>query len=323
MNAKEIARHKRLNTIQTVLMLAGVLGVLALVGWSFGGAPMMVGLLLAGGLLAVIAPRISPTLVLRMYRAVALDRYTAPGMVRTVAELARRAGLPVAPGLYYIPSQTMNAFAVGDREQASIAITDGLLRRLDDREITAVLAHEMSHIRNNDMRVMGLADTLSRLTHSMSLVGLLMLLLNLPLVIVGGQTVSWLGALLLLLAPQLTALLQLGLSRSREYDADLGAVELTGDPNALASALRKLEYYGNGVFEQILLPGRRSPDPSLLRTHPRIEDRIARLRDLAPARWASVGIRADHGGTPALDALLDLIGRRISAPRSRFSGLWY
>ncbi len=316
--------HKRNNQLQTALMLAGISGTLALVGWSFGGLPLMFGLLAAGGLIVWLTPKLAPAVVLRMYKAVPLGLSNAPGLIAVVEELAARAGLEQVPKLYYVPSAVLNAFAVGDRDHAAIAVTDGLLRSLDDRELTGVLAHEMTHIRNNDLQVMALADALSRLTHSFSLVGQLMVLINLPILLAGGQTISWVGMLLLVFAPQITALMQLGLSRAREYDADLGAVELTGDPRGLASALSKLEYHSAGLFERVFMPGRRNPDPSLLRTHPRTEDRIARLLALE-SRPAVAARRAYLAEDEPLDLeeLVRVLGGAPPRPRRHFNGLWY
>lgn len=290
-SAALIEEHKFINRLQTALMLAGIAFVLGLAGWSFGGLPMMLNLLFAGVLLLLISPRLSPRLILRMYRAEPLEG--VPELTRIVAELARRAGLPRPPALYHVPSRLLNAFAVGSPDDAAIAVTDAMLHKLTLRELSGVLAHEISHIRHNDLRVMSMADALSRLTQSFSLVGQLMLFMNLPLILGGYGRISWLGIFLLIFAPQITALLQLALSRTREYDADLGAVELTGDPEGLASALAKLEREQRGFMEQIFLPNRRNPEPSLLRTHPPTEERIRRLLALRPRR-ADRLVLVDH-----------------------------
>jgi Zn-dependent protease with chaperone function len=131
----------------------------------------------------------------------------------------------------------LNAFAVGRPDDAVIALTDGLLRNLTLRELAGVLAHETSHIRNHDLWLMGLADLDSRLTRLMTLVGLLLMILALPLWWAGVTNLPWLVIPLLVLAPQLTTLFERALSRARELDADLDAAGLTGDPAGLASAL--------------------------------------------------------------------------------------
>jgi heat shock protein HtpX len=124
---------------------------------------------------------------------------------------------------------------------AAIALTDGLLRSLTPRELTGVLGHEIAHIANDDLRVMGLADSISRLTHLMALLGQITILFSVPALLLGIVQVSWPALLLLAAAPQLALLAQLGLSRVREFDADRLAAELTGDPHGLASALAKIE----------------------------------------------------------------------------------
>jgi heat shock protein HtpX len=283
MNQNRAARHNFLNWLQTTLLLAGILLLLALLGWFLAGATGIIWAVVLGAFSLIFGQQLSPQLVLRMYRARPLRPQEAPGLYQLVIELARRAGLEVAPTVYYVPTRVLNAFAVGTRRNAAIGVTDGLLRALNERELAGVLAHEISHIRNNDMRVMSIADIASRITGLFSTFGKLLLFLNLPLILMGETPISWWAILLLIFAPLLSGLLQLALSRTREFDADLGAVQLTGDPVGLASALNKLEYYSVNIWQQILLPGYRVPDPSLLRTHPHTKDRIDRLMQLAPA----------------------------------------
>ena len=195
-------------------------------------------------------------------------------------------------------------------------MSDGLLRNLSSRELMGVLAHEVSHIRHNDMWVMTLADLVSRLTGLLSLVGQVLLLVNLPLLLLGMATFSWLGVLLLIAAPTISALLQLALSRSREYEADMGAADLTGDPAALASALHRLDRVPGGWFEQVFLPGRRVPDPSLLRTHPPTEERVRRLLSL-------VARRPRVRTMPEYDPWLSALPRITMTPRWRIGGMWF
>ena len=187
----------------------------------------------------------------------------------------------------------MNAFAVGRRDNSVVAVTDQLIRALTARELTGVLAHEISHIRNEDLKVMALADTVSRFTSLMSTVGIVSLLFNITWMASGSAAqVPWLGVIVLLFAPTIGGLLQMALSRTREFDADLGAAMLTGDPDGLANALTKLEKAQGKVWENLILPGGRIPDPSILRTHPLTEARVARLHALkeACAIWRRAAI---------------------------------
>jgi heat shock protein HtpX len=199
-----------------------------------------------------------------------------PELHKVVRELAARADLASVPQLHYVQSQMLNAFAVGKPEDSAIAVTDGLLRAMTMRQIAGILAHEMSHIRNGDLKVMGLADVLNRITSFMSTMGLI----GIPTMLGTGWNIPIIGLLLLIFAPTIGGLLQMALSRAREYDADLDGAALTGDPEGLASALATLEHRQRGQWEGLILPGSRLPEPSLLRTHPKTEDRIARLMAL-------------------------------------------
>ncbi len=319
MNESTWLRHKLRNSLQSILLLTGMVTLTGAVGWLLEGPDGILWALVAVVMLIVLNPMVSPTLILGMYRARELIWDEAPALHRVVETLAHRAGLPAAPRLYYVPSAMINAFAVGTRRNAAVACTDGLLRNLSLREITGVLAHEISHIRNNDMWVMGLADLFTRMTNILSLVGQFLLLLNLPLLLMSGYTISWAAILLLVFAPTLSALLQLALSRTREYDADLGAAELSGDPEGLALALAKLERLQAGFFERVFLPGRQIPEPSLLRTHPPTEERIRRLLALRHEPGFTAQPRLRVPGSVRLPGH----GPVQRGPRWHMGGLWY
>ncbi|ALP53161.1 peptidase M48 [Candidatus Tenderia electrophaga] len=273
-------RHALLNRLQSLLLLLVMAAFLALLGGLLWGGAGLIWLTLIGAVLVLFNPMNSPQLIMRMYRAVPLRPGESPALYGLLQQLAQRAGLKHVPELYYLPSPMVNAFAVGQRDTSAIAVSDGLLRTLNSREGAGVLAHEISHIRSNDMWVMGLADLFSRMTAFLSLFGQILLLLNLPLIMLASVSINWWAILILILAPNLSALAQLGLSRTREYDADLNAVRLTGDAEGLASALVKIEQRQGGWLERILMPQRGTPEPSLLRTHPSTEERVRRLRAL-------------------------------------------
>ena len=274
-------RNRLLNTLHTWLLATGSLALLAVTAWAFGGLAGILYAVIFGVISMFLVRRISPQMVLSMYKAREVSAADFPTGVRIVVELARRAGLPAVPHLYVIPSRLMNAFAVGRRDHAAIAITDALARSLTPRELAGVLAHEVSHIAHEDVKVMALADMVSRFTSLMSMVGIITLFFNLGSYASGSEgAIPWLAVVVLLASPTVGGLLQMALSRTREFDADLGAALLTGDPDGLASALRKLERAQGRVWENILLPSGRIPDPSVLRTHPLTADRIARLNAL-------------------------------------------
>ncbi len=312
-------RHKLRNILHSVLLIFGMVAILGICAYSLWGGEGVVWALLGGGLAFAFSPNIAPEWVMRMYRAVLLHPRDAPELHELLVTLARRAELPEVPRLYWIASPVLNAFAVGRRDDAAIAVTDGLLRSLNMRELAGVLAHEISHIRNNDLWIMQLADTMSRFTSLLSYFGQLLMILNLPLLLVGRVGVPWLAVILLIFAPTIMALLQLALSRAREFDADLDAAGITGDPAGLASALGKLERYQGRFWEEILFPGRRIPEPSLLRTHPPTEERIRRLLSLYEARPEI----AQRISLPPRVRLPDRFAAAFGPPRYRWPGIWY
>ena len=147
-----------------------------------------------------------------------------------VGELAHRAKLPAAPAVYVIPSMTLNAFATGTPGNAVVGITEGLLRKLSLRELAGVLAHELSHVRNGDLSVMSLADVMTRFTQALSYLAVILAIFNLPAWLLGDSDMPFSALLLLYLTPTIGSLLQFGLSRTREYDADLEGRRADGRP---------------------------------------------------------------------------------------------
>ena len=312
--------HAWRNRIQSVVLLLVMALFLTLLGTLLWGPDGIWFMLTIGAMTVLLGPTVSPQWVMRLYGARKLSLDEAPALHRMVRQLAERAGIGHVPEIYHLPSSMLNAFAVGNSRQSAIAVTDGLLRHLTQRELFGVLAHEISHVRNDDLFVMGLADTFSRATSTLSLMGQFLLMLNLPLILLSGATISWFAIFLLVFAPTLSSLAQLALSRTREFDADLGAAWLTQDPEGLASALKKIEQIQGSWLERIFMPGRGIPEPSVLRTHPDTEERIARLM-LLKKRLGE--------GEPALP---DLPALRLAAfdgaverpPRWHMgSGLWY
>lgn len=306
-------KHKWRNVTHSVLLLGGMGLVLAVCAFGLFDWIGALAVVCAGAIAAMATPQIAPEWVIRAHSGQRLTSESFPQGTSLVETLAQRAGLNHVPALYYIPSRMLNAFATGTRENAAIAITDGLIRRLSVRELAGVLAHEMSHIDNNDLWLMGVADVLSRMTATLSYLGMFALGISL---IFGQAVVPFWISLLLIAAPTICSLLQLALSRAREYDADLEAATLTGDPHGLASALAKLERIQGRYWEEIMLPGRRMPDPSLLRTHPPTEERISRLQSLIRTepemRWP----------VPRQAALASPFAADPGRPRFVWPGFW-
>jgi len=281
--------HRGMNRFQTLLLLGLMTGYAGLVSWLLWGVDGLWFVLIWGAVLVFLSPQLSARWVLKMYNARPIPVDQAPQYHQALHVLADRANLQAPPSLWWVPSPTVNAFAVGRKEASAIAVTDGLLRSLSPRELVAVLAHETAHIAHGDLIVMNLADVISRLTSAMSFVGLVFIFLSLPQALAGGE-VDWWPLFLLAVAPQVNLLAQLGLSRTREFDADLTAARLTDDPQGMASALVKLERIERGFLRRFFFPGQGVPMPSWLRTHPTNTERVQRLLDLqrnAPSPWSS------------------------------------
>jgi len=312
--------HGSRNLIHSVLLMMGMGAVLAAAAGIVWGWPGVIGAFAAMLAVAFGAPRLPPEALMRLYRGSRVAPGAANPFGALAATLAERAGLPHPPALYVIPSMTLGAFAAGSRERSAIAVTEGLLRRLTMREIAGVLAHEVSHIGNGDLRVMGIADAMTRFVQSLSYLALVLAIFNVWGLMTGEEGVSWLAILLLYLSPALLSLLQLGLSRTREYDADLDGATLTGDPMGLAAALSRLEHHTGEIWEDLMfpVPGRRVPVPSLLRTHPPVEKRIARLHDIVFREPVEPIVMADEPMVSLVG-----VGPIQMRPRFRWPGVWF
>jgi heat shock protein HtpX len=276
LNQNELAATLWKNRLQTLLLLA----IMGLFVWLLGTA--LLGSLFAWYatltvlLMLALNPALSPRMLMRAYAALPIENWQAPDLIHATQLLAERAGLPAAPQLYYLPIGTMNAFATGNPANSAIGLSDGLLRQLRQDEIIGVLAHEISHIRHQDIRIMTISDMMGQLTRLLSLFGQLLILLSLPVYLSGLAEFPLLAFLLIVFAPGFCALLQLALSRRREFQADAAAAQLMGTPRPLIRALDKLGRQ-NSYWERFY---RASSDNALLRTHPETAERIAALSAL-------------------------------------------
>jgi heat shock protein HtpX len=280
-----MANHYRSNRLvlvfQTSIIIFGMASLFGVIGWMLLGVMGIFYAFFIALILFLFTPKLSPWMVLRMYRARPLSYGEIPELYKIIGELSRRAQIKTVPQLYYVPTRVMNAFSVGTSSSSAIAVSDGIIRYLSWREIAGVLAHEMSHIRNNDLKLLSLADLMSRITSLLSFFGQILIVLYLPLAFFSKADIPLMPIVLLIFAPSLSMLLQLALSRAREFSADLGAAYLTGDPAGLASALKKMDQYEQSVWDFIIFPGRKHAHPSLLRTHPHTKRRLERLMSVA------------------------------------------
>ena len=279
------------NWIKTFVLMAAITALFGAIGAVLGG---QTGMLLALGVAAATnlgAYWFSDKMVLRMYNAQEVDDSSAPELVGIVRELAGKAGIPM-PRVYLIDEPAPNAFATGrNPEHAAVAATTGILRVLTRRELRGVLAHELAHIKHRDILISTIAATMAGAIATLAQFGGLF----------GGSRDSEgrshpiMAIMIMILAPLAGALIQMAISRSREFGADHGGAEISGDPEALASALGKIERFAKG---EVLPAAEEHPATAqmmiinplsgrglsgLFSTHPDTQERIRRLMSFRPA----------------------------------------
>ena len=274
--------HRESNWFQSVLLIVALLLLVAFSAWIlFGmtGVYMALAFTLSG---LFFARNATTAMVMKLYKAQPIERHQSPELYDNFVLLCQRAELSPIPKLFYIPSKMANAFAVGKGDSAAVGITDGIVRMMDHREMAGILAHEITHIRCRDTTTMGIADIISRSVAMVARIGFFMMLFSASTFLMGrGGLNLLLSALVMMGSPMVATMLQLALSRTREFNADRGAALLTGDITGLSSALQKLEHQRpRSIFEMLFRPGNRRKQPNMLRTHPPTEDRIAALKAL-------------------------------------------
>jgi heat shock protein HtpX len=279
------------NQLKTTALLGLLSGLIVLVSYYLIGNEqgLILGLIFAA-FTSIGSWYFSDRAALAAYRAQPLTREQAPELYDMIARLSQRADIPL-PTIFVVPTKSPNAFATGrDPQHSAIAVTEGILELLSPEELEGVLAHELTHIKNRDTLTQAVAGTLAG---AITFLGRILTFGALygPVTYDNRRNVNPLGLLfLIILAPLSAGLIQLAISRTREYAADQGSAEITGNPLALVNALRKLEQvghqipmHGNPAFSPLLIvnPLSREGLQTLFLTHPRTEDRIQRLMELA------------------------------------------
>lgn len=277
------------NWFKTTILFAAILALFMMIGALIGGREGMMMALLIGGGMNFFAYWFSDKMVLRMYNAQPVDETSSPYLYQMVRNLASRAELPM-PRVYLIDEAQPNAFATGrNPENAAVAATTGIVSLLSERELRGVMAHELAHVKHRDILTSTIAATLA---------GAISALANIALFFGGrddeGRPANAVvGIIVAIIAPLAAALIQMAISRAREFEADRGGAEISGDPLALASALGKIDAYARGIpfptaeahpataQMMIMNPLAGGAIDSLFSTHPKTAERIARLQAMA------------------------------------------
>lgn len=278
-----------MNYLKTAVLLAVLTAILVFLGDAIGGRQGAVIALVFAGMMNFVSYWFSDKIVLKMYRARPVTEVEAPELYNTVTELTSRAGMPM-PKVYIMPTETPNAFATGrNPSHAAVAVTSGIMKLLSREELSGVIAHELAHIKNRDILISTIAATIagaiSYLAHMAYFASLF-----------GGRDDNRGGnpfvlIVMMIVAPMAAMIVQLAISRSREYGADAGGAKIAGNPIYLAEALRKLEYYNKRIPMQtvsseasqatahmfIVSPLSGKSMLKLFSTHPPLAERIKRL----------------------------------------------
>lgn len=276
-----------MNYLKTAVLLAVLTALLVFLGDLVGGRQGAVIALVFAGVMNFVTYWYSDKIVLKMYKARKVEEGDEPGLYGMVRDLAMKASIPM-PGVYMIDNETPNAFATGrNPKHAAVAVTTGIMKLLDAEELTGVLGHELAHVSNRDILISTIAATIAGAISYLSHMAYFAALFG------GGRHDNRQGAnplaliIMTIVAPLAAMLIQMAVSRSREYGADLSGAKVAGNPIYLANALRKLAYYNKRLPMEnvsnatahlfIVNPLRDIGVAKLFSTHPPIEDRIKRL----------------------------------------------
>ncbi|MBS0347873.1 MAG: zinc metalloprotease HtpX [Proteobacteria bacterium] len=280
------------NWLKTSILMAAIIALFGVIGGLIGGKSGMVLALVFGGAMNLFSYWFSDKMVLRMYNAQEVDETSSPYLYNMVRELAGRAQLPM-PRVYIIHEDQPNAFATGrNPENAAVAATTGILQMLSQRELRGVMAHELAHVKHRDILISTISATMA---------GAISALANFAMFFSGrdseGRPANPIASIAVaLLAPLAASVIQMAISRAREFEADRGGAEIASDPHALADALMKIDAYARGIpmptaeahpetgQMMIMNPLSGRGLAGLFSTHPATEERVARLRAMAGRR---------------------------------------
>ncbi|HRC63234.1 MAG: zinc metalloprotease HtpX [Dehalococcoidia bacterium] len=273
-----------MNNLKTVVLMAAISGLLIAVGGAIGGLGGAIAFAVIAGAMNFASYWFSADIVLRSSGAHEIQREQDPHLFDMIGEVAQRANMPM-PRVYIIDSAQPNAFATGrNPKHAAVAVTAGIRQLLTDRELVGVLGHEISHVKNRDILTSSIVATIAS---AISMISWMAMWFG------GGNRENrnpWTGLVVMLVAPVAATLIQLGISRAREYQADADGARTVGDPEALASALAKLQMGAQRIpmdvpastaHLYIVNPLRGGGVAGLFSTHPPLEKRIERLRSMS------------------------------------------
>ena len=279
-----------MNTFKTTLLLTFMMLLFMGIGYAVGGTDGMYVMFLISAVMNFSSYWYSDKIILKMYKAQEVNQNNAPELVRMVSNLAKKAGMPM-PKVYVINTDVPNAFATGrNPENAAVAATTGIMRALSYEELEGVMAHELSHVRNRDTLISTVAATLA---------GAITMIARWVFILGAGRhsdddNGGAIGQIaLMILAPVAAMLIQMGISRSREFLADEAGAQMTGKPLALASALKKIETYAqhkklpdatpatSNMFIINPLSGSKVSFADLFSTHPKTAARIEKLEEMS------------------------------------------
>ncbi|MBN1798806.1 MAG: M48 family metalloprotease [Spirochaetales bacterium] len=274
---KEITRQKWARYVQTILLTLIMAGLLIFSGIQLFGIQGLLFLIVLAVTSLLFFVQAGPLPLPANARKI--DYNDSPQLYEIIKELSAKAHLAQKPTLMLMRGMQMNAATIMNQNGASIILSSALVHSLSDRELKGVLAHEIGHIKQHDLSLYFLIEILRRITSFIARFGWIMLLFFFPFLYMTGMRFT-LGSLLLLLSlPFFSLLIQLALLRTREFSADLNAVELTGDPEALAQALQKIDYQQKKLLSYFI-PLPQNNDNSIFKTHPATAERVRRLLTL-------------------------------------------